>query len=95
MPTTPIQALMAAANRRGHLCPSDDRDNTAEENRTTFILSNIVPQAPTFNQQSWRLLEEYCRSLVRQDNELYIIAGTWVKGVKAIKERLVHWRMAN
>ncbi|GAB3539461.1 DNA/RNA non-specific endonuclease [Spirosoma fluminis] len=65
---------------RGHLCPSDDRDSTAEENRTTFILTNIVPQAPQHNRQAWRLLEEYCRSLVAQGNELYIIAGTSGKG---------------
>lgn len=65
---------------RGHLCPSDDRDSTAEENRTTFILTNIVPQAPTHNRQAWRLLEEYCRTLVSQGNELYIIAGTSGKG---------------
>jgi endonuclease G len=61
---------------RGHLCPSDDRDSTAAENQTTFILTNIVPQAPTHNRQSWRLLEEYARKLVDQGNELYIIAGT-------------------
>ncbi len=60
---------------RGHLCPSDDRDSTAEENRSTFILTNIVPQAPTHNRQAWRLLEEYCRGLVKQGNELYIVAG--------------------
>ncbi|GAB3500970.1 DNA/RNA non-specific endonuclease [Spirosoma knui] len=65
---------------RGHLCPSDDRDSTAEENRTTFILTNIVPQAPQHNRQAWRLLEEYCRNLVSQGNELYIIAGTSGKG---------------
>jgi endonuclease G len=65
---------------RGHLCPSDDRDSTAEENRTTFLLTNIVPQAPTHNRQAWRLLEEYCRSLVEKGNELYIIAGTLGKG---------------
>lgn len=61
---------------RGHLCPSDDRDSTAAENQTTFILTNIVPQAPIHNRQSWRLLEEYARKLVDQGNELYIIAGT-------------------
>jgi endonuclease G len=61
---------------RGHLCPSDDRDSTAAENQTTFILTNIVPQAPTHNRQSWRLLEEYARKLVDQGNELYIITGT-------------------
>jgi endonuclease G len=63
-----------------HLCPSDDRDSTDEENKTTFILTNIVPQAPTHNRQAWRLLEEYARKLVEQGNELYIIAGTAGKG---------------
>lgn len=61
---------------RGHLCPSDDRDSTIDENKSTFILSNIVPQAPKHNQQAWRLLEQYARDLTTQGNELYIIAGT-------------------
>jgi endonuclease G len=65
---------------RGHLCPSDDRDSTADENRTTFLLSNIVPQAPLFNRQSWRLLEEYTRSLLAGGNECYVIAGTTGQG---------------
>ncbi|GAB2596736.1 DNA/RNA non-specific endonuclease [Spirosoma areae] len=65
---------------RGHLCPSDDRDSTAEENRTTFLLTNIIPQAPQHNRQGWFRLEEYCRGLVAQGNELHIIAGTWGKG---------------
>ena len=65
---------------RGHLCPSYDRDSTDEENRSTFILTNIVPQAPQHNRQAWRLLEEHCRGLVGQGNELYIIAGTSGKG---------------
>ncbi|WP_229201892.1 DNA/RNA non-specific endonuclease [Arsenicibacter rosenii] len=60
---------------RGHLCPSDDRDSTVEENRSTFLLTNIVPQSPVHNQQAWRLLEDYCRDLVEQGNELYITAG--------------------
>lgn len=65
---------------RGHLCPSDDRDSTADENKTTFILTNIVPQAPQLNRQSWLRLEDYCRNLVAQGNELYITAGTYGKG---------------
>ncbi|MBO0951404.1 DNA/RNA non-specific endonuclease [Fibrella forsythiae] len=65
---------------RGHLCPSDDRDSTADENRVTFTLSNIVPQAPRFNQQSWRLLEDYTRSLLASGNECYIIAGSTGQG---------------
>ena len=65
---------------RGHLCPSDDRDSTADENKTTFLLTNIVPQAPTFNRQSWKLLEDYTRSLLGMGNECYVIAGTWGQG---------------
>ncbi|WP_234734691.1 DNA/RNA non-specific endonuclease [Tellurirhabdus bombi] len=65
---------------RGHLCPSDDRDSTAKENRNTFLMTNIVPQAPQQNRQSWRLLEEYSRSFIREGSELYIIAGTYGQG---------------
>lgn len=65
---------------RGHLCPSDDRDSTAEENKTTFLLSNIVAQAPSLNRGSWKALEDYTRSLLTQGNECYIIAGTAGKG---------------
>lgn len=65
---------------RGHLCPSDDRDSTAEENKSTFILTNIVPQAPQLNRQAWLRLEDYCRNLITQGNELYIIAGIIGKG---------------
>ncbi|XAZ82095.1 DNA/RNA non-specific endonuclease (plasmid) [Fibrella sp. ES10-3-2-2] len=65
---------------RGHLCPSDDRDSTAEENRITFTLSNIVPQAPRHNQQAWRLLEDYTRSLLAEGNEYYVMAGAYGKG---------------
>lgn len=65
---------------RGHLCPSDDRDSTADENRTTFLLSNIVPQAPTLNRQAWKLLEDYTRDQLAKGNECYVIAGTYGKG---------------
>lgn len=80
MRITPTAVSRAAADRRGHLCPSDDRDSTAEENRLTFTLSNIVPQAPRHNQQSWRLLEDYTRSLLTDGNECYVIAGAYGKG---------------
>lgn len=65
---------------RGHMCPSDDRDSTADENRTTFLLSNIVPQAPSLNRQAWKLLEDYTRDQLSKGNECYIIAGTYGKG---------------
>jgi endonuclease G len=60
---------------RGHLCPSDDRDASAEDNKATFLLSNILPQSPNNNRVVWANLEEYCRQVMAAGNELYIMAG--------------------
>jgi len=61
---------------RGHLCPSDDRDATPDDNAATFLLSNIVPQAPRHNREVWRSLEEYERQLIADGSDVYVIAGT-------------------
>ena len=61
---------------RGHLCPSDDRDASPDDNAATFFLSNIVPQAPRHNREVWKSLEDYERQLLSNGNDVYIIAGT-------------------
>jgi endonuclease G len=65
---------------RGHLCPSSDRDATPEDNQSTFLMVNIVPQSPAHNQEPWRMLEEYCRKLANDGFEMYIIAGVRGQG---------------
>ena len=60
---------------RGHLCPSDDRDATPEDNAATFLLTNIVPQAPRHNREVWKNLEDYERQLMAGGNDVYIITG--------------------
>ncbi|WP_324672116.1 DNA/RNA non-specific endonuclease [Hymenobacter sp. GOD-10R] len=65
---------------RGHNCPSADRTNSVEDNSATFLMSNMMPQAPASNQQTWAGLENYCRTLVGAGNELYIICGSYGKG---------------
>ena len=60
---------------RGHMTPSGDRTASAAHNQATFIMDNIIPQAPDNNQGPWAALENYCRSLVSAGNELYIISG--------------------
>lgn len=60
---------------RGHMCPSGDRTKTVADNSSTFLMTNMIPQAPDNNQQSWASLESYCRTLAGQGNELYIISG--------------------
>ena len=61
---------------RGHIVPSGDRTRSVQDNSATFLMSNILPQAPQNNRGVWRELEEYSRDLVYQfDRTLYIIAG--------------------
>jgi endonuclease G len=60
---------------RGHHTPSADRTDTIPDNSATFLMTNMMPQAPDNNQGPWEQLESYCRTLVAAGNELYIVAG--------------------
>ncbi len=61
---------------RGHMVRSEERTATAEDNKSTFLLTNIMPQTPTLNQQTWLSLEFECERLCKDQNkELYVIAG--------------------
>ena len=63
---------------RGHIVPSGDRTRTVSDNSATFLMTNILPQAPTNNRGVWRELEEYSRDLVYEfDWTLHIIAGSY------------------
>ena len=62
---------------RGHMCPSGDRTNSVATNSATFLMTNMIPQAPDNKQITWASLESYCRTLANQGNELYIISGGW------------------
>lgn len=65
---------------RGHNCPSADRTYNVSDNSATFLMTNMIPQAPNNNQQTWANLENYCRTLVNQGNELYVIMGQYGTG---------------
>jgi endonuclease G len=65
---------------RGHNCPSADRTYSVEDNGATFLMTNMIPQAPVNNQQTWANLENYCRKLVTEGNECYVIMGSYGTG---------------
>lgn len=65
---------------RGHNCPSADRVSSAEANSSTFLMSNMIPQAPENNQKTWANLENYLRGQVVLGNEVYIIMGSYGSG---------------
>jgi endonuclease G len=61
---------------RGHMTPNADRDEDGaiSINQATFLMTNMVPQAPNNNQGAWADLENYLRTLTPA-NELYIVSG--------------------
>lgn len=65
---------------RGHHCPSADRTATTAANSATFLMTNMLPQAPNLNQRTWADLEEYCRKLARAGSELYVVMGSYGAG---------------
>ncbi len=70
---------------RGHLCPSASRTTSEADNSSTFVMSNMIPQAPQLNREAWARLEDYCRSLAAQGYRLFIVAGTYGIGGKGSK----------
>ncbi len=61
---------------RGHQIPSADRTDTEVNNKTTFLMSNMLPQTAHLNRGTWEHLEHYTRELVRsQGKKVYLIAG--------------------
>lgn len=63
---------------RGHLCPSEEQTDTEENNRETFLMSNMIPQTIRLNRGSWKSLEGYIQKTIPKTNsEAYIYAGCY------------------
>ena len=65
---------------KGHNCPSGDRTANLDANSATFLMTNMVPQAPHNNQQTWAQLEEYGRAQVQRGQEIYVVMGSYGRG---------------
>jgi endonuclease G len=66
---------------RGHNCPSADRTSSVAANSSTFLMTNIIPQAPMLNQGPWAALEDHIRqNLVGNNNEAFILMGNYGEG---------------
>jgi endonuclease G len=55
---------------RGHMAPAGD-SHTPEEMKSTFLLTNMTPQEPTLNRNSWKTLEMKIRSEFDADSVDY------------------------
>jgi endonuclease G len=65
---------------KGHNCPSGDRTADLDDNSATFLMTNMVPQAPQNNQQTWNHLEAWTRSQVGRGQEAYVLMGCYGQG---------------
>lgn len=65
---------------RGHNTPSADRTSSTNANSATFLMTNMIPQAPQNNQQTWNNMEQYLRAQAVAGNEVYIIMGSYGDG---------------
>jgi endonuclease G len=74
------QSYSGSGFDKGHNCPSGDRTASLDDNSATFLMSNMVPQAPQNNQQTWAHLEEYTRAQVEKGQEAYVLMGCYGRG---------------
>ena len=61
---------------RGHMVQSESRTTTDQENATTFLLTNILPQAAENNQGPWSKFENFLNDLARTGGkDIWVVAG--------------------
>jgi DNA/RNA endonuclease G (NUC1) len=68
------QAYTRSGYDRGHMAAAANQTN--DSMAASNLLSNIVPQTPDSNRQSWRELEERTRDIIeKQPGTTYVISG--------------------
>lgn len=74
---------------RGHILGSEARTKNAKDNKSTFFMSNVLPQRKELNRGAWLGLEMFQDSLCTKANkELYVIAGGVYKTKKRLKGKI-------
>jgi endonuclease G, mitochondrial len=58
---------------KGHMAPAGD-SASVEQMRETFLMTNMTPQEPTVNRDSWRMLEEQVRKeFARTNSDIWVL----------------------
>ena len=75
---------------RGHLAPSADFRWSATALSESYFYSNMTPQRPEFNRESWAELEGLLRKVVDQEKKMfYILTGPVLNDSLPVIERSV------
>jgi DNA/RNA endonuclease G (NUC1) len=79
---------------RGHMVQSESRTTTDQENASTFLLTNILPQGAENNQGPWSQFENYLNNRARgvgeSPKEIYVIAGGYYSASPATLKGELH-----
>ena len=60
---------------RGHLVPAGDMTQSAYIMSESFFMSNMSPQAPSFNRGIWRKLESQIREWSLIEDTIFVVTG--------------------
>ena len=60
---------------RGHMTTSEERTTTDQENATTYILTNVLPQLDANNAGPWEGFENFLNAQAQSGKEIYTVAG--------------------
>jgi endonuclease G len=60
---------------RGHMAPSADFLWNQNANDSTFVMSNMAPQTPNLNRDSWKKLEDKVRRWACGEGKVMVITG--------------------
>src|SRR5690606_30581000 len=61
---------------RGHLAPAADMKVSHTAMSESFYLSNMSPQAPSFNRGGWKKLESLIRNWVLAEGQMFVVTGS-------------------
>ena len=60
---------------RGHMKPAADSKGSAEEMRSSFLMTNMAPQSPALNRGEWKGVEELVRAWSAEHERVYVVMG--------------------
>jgi endonuclease G, mitochondrial len=61
---------------RGHMVRSEERTWSTDDNKATFVMTNVVPQTHDMNGGPWLKFETYLQDQAQNGNkEIYVISG--------------------
>lgn len=78
--TADLEDYKSSGYNRGHLSPAGDNKFSSRAMNDSFLLSNISPQPPAFNQRIWARLENLVRAWALRTNGIWVTTGPVLQG---------------